>query len=74
MFIELIRERSFEFHDLEKIINPNNLMYKYKTEGISPKDFSTYQNPIHLFENLIDGNINPKEVLKNQINFKSDLG
>ena len=23
---------------------------------------------------LRDGNINPKEVLKNQINFKSDLG
>ena len=29
---------------------------------------------MNLFINLIDGSINPKEVLKNQINFKSDLG
>ena len=45
-------------------------MYKYQTEGISPKDFSNYQNPIDLFINLRDGNINPKAVLKHQINFK----
>ena len=41
---------------------------------MSPKDFSGYQNTIDLFKNLTDGNINSKEVLKNQINFKSDLG
>ena len=29
---------------------------------------------IDLFINLRDGNINPKKVLKIQINFKSDLG
>ena len=46
------------------------MIYKYKTDGMSKKDFSGYQNPIHLFENLRDGNINTKEVLKNQINFK----
>ena len=46
------------------------MIYKYKTEGRSPKDFRNYQNPIELFKNLRDGNINPKEVLKDQINFK----
>ena len=35
-------------------------MYRYKTEGISPKDFSNYQNPIELFINLRDGNINQR--------------
>ena len=59
--------------NLEKRINSDNLIYKYKREGRSPKDFSVYQNVIDLFKNFIDGNINPKEVLKNQINFKSDL-
>ena len=39
-----------------------------------PKDFSNYQNPIDLLLNLRDGNRNLKEVLKNQINFQSDLG
>ena len=47
------------------------MIYKYKTEGMSPKYFGNYQNPIDLFKNLRDGNTNPKEVLQNQIN--SDL-
>ena len=42
----------------------------YKTEEISPEDFTNYQNPIYLFKNLRDGNLNPREVLKNQ----NDLG
>ena len=58
---------------LEKIINPNNLIYKYKTEGISPKDFRNYQETIKLFKYLKEGKLNPKEVLKDQINFKSGL-
>ena len=47
------------------------MIYKNKTEGRSPKDFSVYQNLIDLFENLSDSNINSKEVLKIQINIKS---
>ena len=69
-FNELAEERSFGFNDLEKRINPDNLTYKYKIEGISPKDIRNYQNPIELFKDLRDGNINPKEVLKDQINLK----
>ena len=49
-------------------------MYKYKTKGMSPKDFSNYQNLIDLFKNSRDGNVNPKQIFKNEINFKSDLG
>ena len=40
----------------------------------NPKDFKNYQNSINLFKNLKDGNINRKEVLKDQINLKSDPG
>ena len=54
--------------------NPNSLIYKYKTAVRSPKDFSVYQNSIDLFINLREGNINPKEVLKNKINFQPNLG
>ena len=39
-------------------------------EGISPKDFRYYHNPLDLLKNLTDVDINPK-VLKNQTNFKS---
>ena len=70
---ELAQEGPYEFKNLEKRINPDNLIYNYKTKIISLKDFRNYQNPIELFKDLRDDNINPKEVLKDQINFKSDL-
>ena len=54
-----VEERSSEFWNLEKRINSDNLIYTYKTEGRSLKDFRNYQNLIDLFKNLIDGNINP---------------
>ena len=41
-----------------------------QNEGKNPKDFSNYQNPIELLINWRDGNINPREVLKDQINFR----
>ena len=61
---ELIRERFSEFHRIEKIINPDNLIYNYKTEGRTTKDFRNYQHLIDLFKNLRDGNVNPKEITK----------
>ena len=74
IFNKLVQEKSAEFKSLEKRINCDNLIYNSKTKAISPKDFRNYQNLTELFKDLIDGNINPKEVLKDQINFKSDLG
>ena len=60
MYLMNLLEKGF----LEKKVNSNNLIYNYKTEGMSPKDFINYQNLIDLFKKLRDGNINPKEVLK----------
>ena len=73
IFNELIRDWSFEFRNLKKRMHPDNLIYKDKTEKRNPKHFRNYQNPTDLFKSLIDGNVYTKEVLKNQINFKSDL-
>ena len=50
------------------------MIHKYKTEGKNPKDFRNYQNPIDPFKDLLDGNLNPRKVLKTQNNFKSNLG
>ena len=71
---ELIEEKSFVFQNLKENVDPNNLMSRYRTEGISPKDFSNYQNLMDLFINLRDGSINAREVLKDQIKIKKDLG
>ena len=62
IFNELDEEKSYKFQNLKEKINPNNLIYKYKTEGRNPKDFSNYQNLIDLFRNLRDGNVSPREV------------
>ena len=74
IYNELAEKKIFWIYEFRKKINSDNLIYKYKTKGISPKDFSNYQNPTELFKDLRDGNINSKEVLKDQTNFKSDLG
>ena len=74
IFNRLVEEKSYEFNNLKEKINPNNLVYEFKTEGRIPKGFSNYQNLIEVFINLRDGNVNPREVLKNQFEFKSHLG
>ena len=63
----------YSFQNLEEKVNPNNLRYIYKTEGRIPKSFSYYQNLIVFFIKLGDGTVKPREILKNQIDFKSDL-
>ena len=51
------------------IINPDNLINKYKTYRRNPKDLMDYQIPINLFKNIRDGYVNQTELLKNQTNF-----
>ena len=58
---------------IQKKDSPDNLIQKHKTEGIRRKVIRNYQNPVKLVNDLRDGNINPIEVLKDQINFKLDL-
>ena len=55
IFNERGEERSSEFRDLEKRINPDKWIYNCKTKGISPNNFSNYQNPMELFKDLRDG-------------------
>ena len=49
------------------------MFYEFKTEEKIPKVLRDYQMPLELFENLRDGNLNPKEILKNQVKFKLHL-
>ena len=74
IFNEFIKQTSSEFDNLEKKNNTNISICKYKTEGVNLTDFGGYEKLIDSFKILKDRNINPKEVLKNQISFKSDQG
>ena len=69
IFNRLVEERALEFSDVKDKIDPNNLVYVFKTEGNRPKDFGNNQMPLKLFEDLRDGNVSPKD----QARFKSNL-
>ena len=73
IFNELLREMALEFYDIKDKIDPNNLVYVQSTAKNNLKDFGKYQMPMKLFEDLRDGQIDPKEVFKNQARLKSDL-
>ena len=73
IFNKFVKERSLEFSDIKDKIDPNNLVYIFKTGENEPQGFGIYQILLKLFEDLRDGYINSKEVLKNQARFKSDL-
>ena len=44
---------------IQKRVNPDNLIYKYETEG------RVFKNSLGFFKNLTNGNINPREIIKN---------
>ena len=73
VFNRLVKERALDFYNAKDKIDPNNLVYIFKTGGNEPKDLGSYQMLLKLFKDLRDGDINPKKVLKNQARFKSDL-
>ena len=68
IFNRLVKERALEFCDIKDKFDLNNLVHKFSGSENKSKDL--WQN---LFEDLRNGDINPKEVLKNQARFKSNL-
>ena len=68
IFNRLVKERALEFCDIKDKFDLNNLVHKFSGNENKSKDL--WQN---LFEDLRNGDINPKEVLKNQARFKSNL-
>ena len=45
IFNRLVKERALQFGDIKDNIDPNNLVYRFKTSGNEPKDFGNYQMP-----------------------------
>ena len=64
IFKKLIKERALDFADIKDKFDLNNGI---KTKENKPKDFRNYQILLQLFENLMVGDVNPKEVLGNEV-------
>ena len=68
-----MKEKVLEFADVKDKIDPNNLVYSFKSSENEPKDFGNHHMQLKLIEDVKDGNMNPKEVLKNEARFELDL-
>ena len=64
IFKKLIKERALDFADIKDKFDLNNGI---KPKENKPKNFRNYQLLLQLFENLMVGDVNPKEVLGNEV-------
>ena len=73
IFNELADKTLNEITELDKKVDLDDLIYKYK--GNTPnEEFNTYDNALDLIDKIKNGEIKLAEVKINQINFKSNSG
>ena len=73
IFNELVDERLEETVDLDKKVNSDNLIYRYKGNTADVK-FGKFDNALDIINKIKDGEIRLADVKNNQAKFKSDLG
>ena len=72
MLNELVDERREKITDLDKKVNSNDLIYRYKGNTDAAK-FDKFDNALHIISKIQNGEINLADV-KNQEKFKTYLG
>ena len=73
IFNELVEERLEKITDLDKNVNSDDLIYRYK--GNTPDlNFDEFDNALALIDKIRDGKINLTDVKNNQEKFKAYLG
>ena len=70
IFNELVEERLEKITDLDKNVNSDDLIYRYK--GNTPDlNFDEFDNALALIDKIRDGKINLTDVKNNQEKFKA---
>ena len=72
-FNELLDERIEKINNLDKKINSDDLIYRYKGRTADAK-FDKFDNALDIINKIRNGEISPTDVKNNQVKFKSDLG
>ena len=57
-----------------KLIDFNDLTYNFKDSKITPVGFIKFKGPLHIFKSIHNGDIPLKDIEKEQIEVKRDLG
>ena len=73
-FNRLLDERMDEMQKLGKEFDLNNLTYYFKSPNIAQVNFIRFRGPLHVFEEIKNGNLLIEKIKKEQENFKSNLG
>ena len=72
-FNELVDERLEKITDLDKKVNSDDLIYRYKGNTADVK-FDKFDNALDIIDKIRDGKIDLADVKNNQEKFKSYLG
>ena len=72
IFNKLVDERLEEIVDLDKKVNSDNLIYRYKGNTADAK-FDKFDNALHIISKIRNGEISLADVKNNQAKFKSNL-
>ena len=73
IFNELVDERLEKITDLDKKVNSDDLIYRYKGNTADVK-FDKFDNALDIIDKIRDGKIDLADVKNNQEKFKSYLG
>ena len=73
IFNELVDERREKITDLDKKVNSDDLMYRYKG-NTADVNFDKFDNALDIIDKIRDGKIDLADVKNNQEKFKSYLG
>ena len=73
IFNEFVDERLAEITDLDKKIDSDDLIYRYKGRTADAK-FDKFDNALDIINKIKNGEISLADVKNNQANFKSNLG
>ena len=73
IFNELVRERLDEITNLNKKVNSDSLICRYKGRTADVK-FDKFDNALDLIDEIRNGKISLTHVKNNQAKFKSNLG
>ena len=73
IFNELVDERREKITDLDKKVNCDDLIYRYKS-NTADVNFNKFDNALDIIDKIRDGKIDLVDVKNNQEKFKSYLG
>ena len=73
VFNELSNERADVMYNISKEIDFNNLTYHFKASNIAPINFIDFTGPMHIYNEIKNGNISNEKIEKDQKQFNSKL-